>query len=76
MHTVSDLDGTNIARAIHDDGDVSLTISSASGFGTNGYYPAESMTLTGIESITNLHAICAALIEAHAEAVAAKGDAS
>lgn len=72
MHLVQDLDGTNTARAVvGTGGEAKLILSAASGFSENGYYPAESLTVDGIEGIIALHALCEAVIDAHNEQMGA-----
>jgi len=68
MHLVQELDGTNAARAaVGSEGEVSLTLMAASGFSEKGYYPAESLTIEGIEGIIALHALAEAMIDAYNE---------
>jgi hypothetical protein len=75
MHAVEDLDGTNIARARADADTCQITILAASGFSGDKYYPAESITVSGVQAIADLHNLCGRLLEANAEAAQA-GDPS
>lgn len=67
MHTVEDLDGNTVARAFCDRVDASLTLLSPSGFVDGKYYPAESIALSGVDSIIKLHQLLGDLIREHRE---------
>lgn len=63
MHTLQDLDGTNIARgSVDQNGSPTLTIQAPSGFNELGYYPAESITITSREAIALLSELLASMV--------------
>ena len=65
MHTLQDLDGTNIVRGQVDaDGTPTLTIMAPSGFSEQGYYPAESVTITSRIAVASLHELLSAMLMA------------
>ena len=73
MHTVEDIDGTNIARGLADADTCQITLLAAGGFSNGNYYPAESITVSGVQAIADLHNMLGRLLEANAEAAQAGG---
>jgi len=68
VHEVVDLDGITVARAQAQEGEAPvLTLMQASGFLGDRYYPAESITIDGFETMGLLHELLGQLIQAHLE---------
>lgn len=67
MHVVQDLDGVSILRASTDGKKIFIMLCAPAGFTENNhYYPAESFTLEGLESIASLHRVLTDLLDEHA----------
>lgn len=70
MHTVTDIDGIVVARAVVSSDSASLSLHAPSGFTTQAdgratYYPAESLSFTSIEGVRALRDLCQEMLEQH-----------
>lgn len=72
MHTLEDLDGINVARAIvRPDNSIELTLTCPAYNSDGVRCPAESFTINSIEGIRTLGEVCAQMLATHADQRAA-----
>jgi hypothetical protein len=66
MHTIQDIDGVVIARGTASAETLSIILTAPSGFSDSGhYFPAESLTISGLPALAALHTLIGELIDEH-----------